>query len=177
MASSTHRLLCLPRMSFLMLPLNSVATRLVCGSLACFAPAHVLSVQLMARYLSPIPLRCLLIPHVLLIALALFLTMLNHKRGATQSAQEKTPEETHSARVYCSLGMSEHRPFFNPRSQSPSNRQPPCLIQLPGSWSCLDNPICFCEHEMPDTGLALCDRGHTGLLWGALPTATGSRRG
>lgn len=21
---------------------------------------------------------------------------------------------------------------------------------------------------MPDTGLALCDRGHTGLLWGAL---------
>lgn len=116
-----------------MLPLGSVAARLVCGSLACFAPAHALSVQPMARYLSPIPLRRLLIHRVLVIALALFLATLNHKQGATQRAHEKTPEETHSARVYCSLGMSEHRPLFNPRSQSPSSRQPPCLIQLPGS--------------------------------------------
>lgn len=116
-----------------MLPLGSVAARLVCGSLACFAPAHALSVQPMARYLSPIPFRRLLLPRVLVIALALFLATLNHKQGATQRAHEKTPEETHSARVYCSLGMSEHRPLFNPRSQSPSSRQPPCLIQIPGS--------------------------------------------
>lgn len=82
--------------------------------------------------------------------------------------RKRHQEETHSARVYCSLGMSEHRPLFNPRSQSPSSRQPHCLIQLPGSWSCLDSPICLCECEVTDTGLTLCDRGHTGLLWGAL---------
>lgn len=74
-----------------MLPLGSVAARLVCESLACFAPARAPSVQPMANYLSPIPIRHPLVPHVLLITLALFLETLNHKRGATQSAQEKTP--------------------------------------------------------------------------------------
>lgn len=64
--------------------------------------------------------------------------------------------------------MSEHRPLFHLRSQTPSSRQPPCLIQLPGSWSCVDSSICPCEHEVTDTELAFCDRGRTGLLWGAL---------
>lgn len=45
----------------------------------------------MAKYLSLIPLRHPLTRHVLLIALALFLATLNHKQGATQSGQEKTP--------------------------------------------------------------------------------------
>lgn len=73
-----------------MLPWGSVVSKLVCGSLACFAPAHVLRVQPMAKYLSLIPLRHPLVPRVLLIALAVFLAPLNHKQGATQSAQGKT---------------------------------------------------------------------------------------
>lgn len=47
-----------------MLPLGSVAAKLVCGSLADLAPAHALSVQPMDRYLSPISLSQSLIPHV-----------------------------------------------------------------------------------------------------------------
>lgn len=54
-------------------------------------PCRALSVQPMAKYLSLISVRHPLFPCVLLITLALFLETLNHKRGATQSAQEKTP--------------------------------------------------------------------------------------
>lgn len=73
--------------------------------------------------------------------------------------RKRHQEETHSARVYYSFGLGEHRPLSNPSSQGPSSRQLSCLTQLSGSLSFLDSPIRLCLLEMTGKGLLYVIKG------------------